>query len=290
MLYGALEAGGTKMVMAMIDEGGNQLKRQVIPTRTPEETMPEMIQFFRENKAGALGVGCFGPLDLNPASPGYGRILSTPKLSWRNYPILDAFIEALDVPVALDTDVNAAALAEWKLGAAKGLNGCMYVTIGTGIGGGIISNGRILHGTMHPELGHILLQPSPDDPMPEGICPYHQGCLEGLASGPSIERRWKISARDLPPAHPAWELESGYLARLCADAMLFVAPERIILGGGIMHQQFLLDAIRRKTAELLGGYLPDLSWGKNREEYIVPPALGDHSGILGAWLLSRQAG
>lgn len=287
--YGALEAGGTKMVLAVISEEGTILERTSIPTRTPEETMPEMIAFFENRKTAALGIGCFGPLDLNPLSPAFGSITATPKLAWRGYPILKAFQEKLRIPAALDTDVNGAALAESVLGAARGLESCLYVTVGTGIGGGVIINGRPVHGLMHPEIGHIPVRPVPGDPMPEGICPYHGCCLEGMASGPSMEKRWGISARALPPDHPAWELEAAYLAQLCCTAMLSFSPEKIILGGGVMQQKSLFPMIREKTAALLRGYIAVPAVESGLAGYITEPGLGIDSGILGAYLLARQA-
>ena len=287
--YGALEAGGTKMVMAVADEEGRILERTSIPTRTPEETMPEMAAFFAERSVEALGIGCFGPLDLNPASPSYGWITATPKLAWRNYPILQAFREKLGIPAALDTDVNGAALAESVLGAAKGLDSCLYVTVGTGIGGGLIIHGKPVHGLMHPEIGHIRVRPAPGDPMPEGICPYHGCCAEGMASGPSIQKRWGVSAKELPPEHPAWETEADYLAQLCADAMLSFSPEKIILGGGVMQQKFLFPVIREKTLAILGGYISSPAVEAGLADYITEPGLGTESGILGAYLLARQA-
>ena len=288
-LYGALEAGGTKMVLAVADEKGKLLERVSIPTRTPEETMPEMTAFFRRTPIRALGIGCFGPLDLNPDSPAFGSITATPKLPWRNYPIVPAFREALGIPVALDTDVNAAALAEAALGAAKGLESCLYVTVGTGIGGGLIIHGKPVHGLTHPEIGHIRVNPLPDDPMPEGICPYHGCCLEGMASGPALEKRWGVPARELPEDHPAWKLESAYLAQLCAIALNAFSPEKIILGGGVMQQKFLFPEIRRKTAELLGGYIVHPAVDAGLADLITEPGLGTDSGILGAWLLAKQA-
>ena len=287
--YGALEAGGTKMVLAIMDEQGQFLDNAVLPTRTPEETMPEMIRFFAGHELSALGVGSFGPLDLHPDSPSYGTFLETPKLAWRHYPLLRAFRDALKLPVGLDTDVNAAALAEAKLGAARGLNSCLYVTVGTGIGGGLILSGRPVHGLMHPEIGHVSVSPLPEDPMPGGICPWHGHCLEGLASGPAIEKRWGISARKLPPEHPAWQLESGYLAQLCAMALLSFSPEKIILGGGVMQQKFLLPLIREKTVRLLNGYLPVPAVAAGLTDVIVAPGLDTRSGITGAWLLALEA-
>ncbi len=287
--YGALEAGGTKMVLAVFDGEGQETDRQVLPTLTPEETMPQMIDFFRGKGISALGIGCFGPLDLNQASASFGCITRTPKLAWRGYPVLRAFEEALSVPVRLDTDVNGAALAEARLGAARGLSSCLYLTVGTGIGGGLIVGGQPVHGLMHPEIGHLLLTPEEGDPAPAGFCPYHPHCAEGLASGPAIEKRWGVSAKDLPADHPAWALEAAYLAQLCADAMLAFSPEKIILGGGVMHQTFLFPMIREKTVQLLNGYIPVPAVESGLRDYIVPTGLGDNSGILGAWLLAKEA-
>ena len=288
-LYGALEAGGTKMVMAVADESGKLIERVSIPTRTPGETMPEMIAFFRARSVAALGIGCFGPLELRRTASNYGSITATPKLAWRGYPILAAFREALGVPAELDTDVNGAALAEAELGAARGLESCLYVTVGSGIGGGLIIHGRPVHGLMHPEIGHIPVRIDPDDPLTRGICPYHPACLEGLASGPAIERRWGLSAKELPDDHPAWELECGYLAQLCATALLAFSPERIILGGGVMQKKQLFPRIRMRTVELLGGYVPIPEVENGLRECIVEPGLGVDSGILGAYLLARKA-
>ena len=288
--YGALETGGTKMVLAVLDEQGNFLERAKLPTKTPQETMAEMIAFFREHPVSALGIGSFGPLDLNPSSPTFGSITATPKLSWRNFPIVPEFTKALQIPVAMDTDVNAAALAESVLGAAKGLESCLYVTVGTGIGGGLIVNGKPVHGLLHPEIGHIRVSPLPGDPLPKGSCPYHGCCLEGMAAGPAMKEKWGLSARELPESHPAWELESDYLSQLCAIAILSFSPEKIILGGGVMQQKFLFPRIRQKTLKALGGYIVHPAVEEGLANYIVEPGLGTNSGILGAWLLAKNAG
>ena len=287
--YGALEAGGTKMVLAVFDENGTLTDRAVYPTLTPAETVPRMTEYFRRFALAALGIGSFGPLDLNSASPTFGYITATPKVAWRNYPLLPAFRQALKVPIGFDTDVNAAALAEARLGAARGLDSCLYVTIGTGIGGGLIVGGEPVHGLMHPEIGHITVVPEPNDPMPRGICPYHSHCLEGLASGPAIEKRWGKPARELPPDHPGWELESAYLAQLCSNAVLSFSPEVIILGGGVMQQKFLLPMIRDKVLKLLNGYIAHPAIATDMAEYIVEPGLGTRSGITGAFFLALEA-
>ena len=288
--YGALEAGGTKMVLAILDENGGFAERLTVPTGTPEETMPRMLDFFSGHTLEAMGIAAFGPLVLDKRSPDYGSIGATPKLAWRNYPLAKVFKDRLCVPVVLDTDVNGAALAEYTSGAAKGLESCVYVTVGTGIGGGLVINGAPVHGLMHPELGHILIVPGPEDPMPQGICPSHGHCLEGLASGPSMQRRWGVPARELPPDHPGWALESAYLAQLCTFLMLAVSPQKIILGGGVMQHTELFPLIRQETLRLLNGYITSPVIDDGLKEYIVMPGLGTNSGILGAYQLARHAG
>lgn len=287
--FGALEAGGTKMVLSIVDESGNRLDRISLPTLTPEETMPGMLDYFKKNEIAALGIGCFGPLDLNPASPQYGTITSTPKLAWRQYPLVQAFKKALAVPVKIDTDVNGAALAEATMGAAKGLKSCLYVTVGTGVGGGLVVEGNLVHGLVHPEFGHMLLQTMPTDPMPQGVCPYHNGCLEGLAAGPAIEKRWNCSAKELTPDHAAWDLEADYLAQMCVNAIVMISPEKIILGGGVMQQKHLFPRIHKRVQALLNGYVCHAMVEDRIEEYIVEPGLDVHSGVMGAYLLAKQA-
>ena len=287
MFYGAIEAGGTKMVLAIFDENCNIIEQKSIPTLTPEETMPVMIDFFKGKEIKALGVGSFGPLDLNENSPTFGYITSTPKLPWRNYPLIPELEKALNVKCVLDTDVNAAALCEAKMGAAKGLKNCVYLTIGTGIGAGVYCEGKLVHGGLHPEWGHMPLHVRADDPMPQGMCPYHGACLEGLASGPAIEKRWGVSAKELAPDHPAWELEAYYLSLVGAIALTTLATEKIILGGGVMSQTHLFPMIRKKTAELLNGYLQSPN-ALNLDETIVPPECFPLSGLIGSVLLVKE--
>ena len=286
---GALEAGGTKMVLAIYDEAGQELERLTLPTETPDKTMPPMQAFFRDNGIDALGVGSFGPLALGKADPNYGAITTTPKLAWRNYPLLQRLTEGLDIPSAIDTDVNAAALAEAEAGAARGCHSAVYVTIGTGIGAGICIDGRPVHGMLHPEAGHMLLRPHPDDPLPRGVCPYHDGCLEGLAAGPALGARANGNAKDLPDDHPLFALEAHYLAQMCVNLILTVSPEKIILGGGVMQRASLFPMIRRETQRLLGGYVQTEQVLSGIEDYIVPPALFPVSGLYGSYLLGRQA-
>lgn len=290
MLIGALEAGGTKMVCSIGTPQGGVLQRASFPTLSPDVTVPQIAEFIGKFDVSALGIGSFGPLDLNPSSPTYGYITSSPKAEWRNYPLLRELRDRLGVPAAIDTDVNAAALAEATMGAGAGLGSLLYVTVGTGVGGGLMIGGKLVHGLVHPELGHMILSPLDADPMPDGICPFHRHCLEGLACGPAIEKRWGLSAKLMTEDHPAWELEAAYLAQMCVNAICTVSPEIIVLGGGVMQQQHLFPRIRRKTLSLLGGYVAsDRITPEGIDRYIVPPALGVNSGVTGALLLGAQA-
>lgn len=289
MRLGALEAGGTKMVCAIGDENGSVFERESYPTRMPEETIPNIIGFFRDRNIEALGIGSFGPLCLDPDDPAFGNITTTPKPGWGNYPLASALKEALGVPVGIDTDVNAAALSEAKLGAGKGLDSLAYYTVGTGVGGGFYYQGKLLHGLVHPEMGHILLRPDPRDPAPKGFCPYHDGCVEGMACGTAIEKRWGVSARQLPADHVAWDVEAEYLAQLCANTILMLSPKRIVLGGGVMHQLHLFPKIRALVLEKLNGYVAHPAVLERIDSYIVPPALGDNAGAAGSLLLALEA-
>ncbi len=289
MRLGALEAGGTKMVCAIGDESGKVFDRESYPTLEPENTIPAILNYFKDKNIQALGIGSFGPLNLDPTDPAFGSITTTPKPGWANYPLRHRLMEALKVPVGIDTDVNAAALAEARLGAGKGLNSLVYYTIGTGIGGGAMVEGRLLHGLVHPEMGHILLRPDPRDPAPHGFCPYHDGCLEGMANGPAIEKRWGISAKELPEDHIAWEIEAEYLAQMCVSTIVTLSPQKIVLGGGVMHQTHLFPRIRRRTLEMLNNYVAHPAILKDMDNYIVPPALGDNAGAAGSLLLALEA-
>lgn len=287
-LFGALEAGGTKMVCAVGDEQGNILERISLPTRTPETTMPEMLAFFRNKNLQAIGIGCFGPVDLDRASPTYGSILSTPKLSWQKFPIVQEFENALGIPAGFDTDVNAAALGEATWGCARDVNSSVYITVGTGVGMGIIIEGRPLHGMMHPEAGHIFMDRHPNDPMERSVCPYHDNCLEGLASGPSIERRWGKKAQELAGSAVVWELEAYYIGQAVCDYIMILSPEKIILGGGVMHQEQMLPLVRGEVRRQLNGYL-DSRGLRDLDNYIVPISLGDNQGVMGAVKLAMDA-
>ena len=286
---GALEAGGTKMVLAVYEENGTELERLTLPTETPDVTMPKMIEFFRKYEIDALGVGSFGPLDLNPASPTYGYITSTPKLAWKDYPLLETLLDGRDIPAGIDTDVNAAIIAEAEMGAARGCQNAVYVTIGTGVGGGVLSNGKTVHGLLHPEVGHALLVPHPDDPNPRGVCPYHAGCIEGLAAGPAIGARIQGDAKDLPDDHPTFAIEAYYLAQMCVNLIMTLSPERIILGGGVMQRQGLMEKVRSETLRLLNGYIQSPAILEHIDEYIVYPELFPVSGLVGSYLIGKKA-
>ena len=285
---GALEAGGTKMVLAIYQEDGTELERITLPTETPEVTMPKMIKFFRDHNIDALGVGTFGPVDLNPESPTYGYITSTPKLAWQNYPIVEEFKKALGIPVGFDTDVNAAALGEATWGCTKELDNSIYITVGTGVGVGVIINRKPYHGMIHPEGGHILLQRHPNDPMVGSGCPFHENCLEGLAAGPSLEKRWGVKGAELSERKEVWELEAYYLGQAIVDYIMILSPERIILGGGVSHQKQLLPMVREEVKRQLAGYIK----GKGIEDldsYIVPISLNDNQGAMGCIKLAVEA-
>lgn len=284
-IYGSIEAGGTKFVCAVSDEGLNILERVSFPTTTPEETMPLVIDFFKQYEATlkAIGIGSFGPIDINKKSETYGFITSTPKLAWQNYDVLGEMKKHFDLPMAFTTDVNAAAYGEYKLGNGKGKESVVYYTIGTGVGGGAIQQGHFIEGFSHPEMGHTLVQPHPDDNF-EGVCPFHGNCLEGMAAGPSIEKRFGVKGQDLPEDHPFWHIEATYIAQCAYNTTLMMSPEVIIFGGGVMHQQHMVDKVHAAFEELMNGYVKY----PNVADYIVTPALGDNAGTLGCLSLAKD--
>lgn len=286
MVLGALEAGGTKMVCAIGNEQGEILERISIPTKTPEATLPALAGFFREHQAEALGIGCFGPIDLNRASATYGYITTTPKLAWQNCDIVGVFKRELGIPVGFDTDVNGSALGEATWGITQGLENSMYITIGTGIGAGIIVNGKLLHGMLHPEAGHILLKPREDDAY-AGKCPFHKTCFEGLAAGPAIEARWGKKGIELAERREVWELEAYYIGQALVNYIVTLSPQRIILGGGVMHQKQLMPLIREEVKRQLNGYIVTKEL-EDMERYIVLPSLNDNQGIMGALKLGLE--
>lgn len=286
MRLGALEAGGTKMVCAVVSGDGEVLDRMETPTLTPAETVPQMIEWFTARDVDALGIGAFGPTCVDPNDERYGSILQTPKLAWRGHGLRAAFADALGIPVAYDTDVNVACLGEVVFGCCKGLEDAVYVTIGTGVGAGVMCAGRLLHGMLHPEAGHMLVRTRPTE---EGrcVCPSHASCLEGLASGPAIAARWGKPAAELADNDEVWALEGDYLGQMCANLVLMYSPRRIVLGGGVMHQEQLYGIVRKKTLEYLGGYIQTAEL-KDMESYIRAPGCGGDQGILGAAELARR--
>lgn len=287
MLLGALEAGGTKMVCAIGEENGRILEQVSIPTRTPKETIPEILDYFTGKDIAALGIGAFGPIDVIEGSNSFGFILNTPKLAWKNFDLVASIQKELNLPIGLDTDVNSSCLGEVTFGCAKGLDSVIYITIGTGVGVGIYVNGKMLHGMLHPEAGHVLLSKHPEDDY-NGKCPYHINCFEGLAAGPAIEERWGRKAIDLGYRDEVWELEAYYISQALVNYILTLAPQKIILGGGVMHQMQLFPLIRSNVKKLLGGYI-NTKEINNLEQYIVPSSLNDNQGIMGCIELARIA-
>lgn len=288
MRIGALEAGGTKMVCAIGDETGKIYEQESFPTVTPEETLPQLLDYFKGKEIEALGIACFGPIDLDRDSDNYGYITTTPKTAWMNTDIAGYFANGLNVPVGFDTDVNGSLLGEVTYGQAKGLGDAVYYTIGTGVGAGVMSGGKLVHGAMHPEAGHMLLRVREDDPMPEGICPFHGACLEGMAAGPSLEKRWGKKAIEMKDDAKVWDLEAYYLAQCMVTTTLMLSPKIIILGGGVMHQTQLFPLVREKTRELLNGYIKN-DTVNDMDHYIVPASLHDDQGIMGCLKLGFDA-
>lgn len=293
MLYGALEAGGTKMICAVGNEDGQILEQVSIPTSAPEETMPKITEFFRakidqEDPIQALGIACFGPVDVRKGSKTYGNILYTPKIAWRNFPIVATLKEALrDIPIGFDTDVNGSLLGEATWGAAKDLSDAVYITIGTGIGMGAISGGNPIHGMLHPEAGHIKMSVIPGDEY-KGHCPSHGTCFEGMASGPAIEARWGKPGKELSEMPEVWELEAKYIAQALSSIIFTLSPQKIILGGGVMEQAQLFPLVRKYVLEYINDYI-DTKELRNINSYITPAALNGNQGIMGALKLAELA-
>jgi fructokinase len=289
-LFGAIEAGGTKFVCGM-GTGPEDLAVIQIPTTTPESTLPAAVDFFKNSKKPiqAIGIGSFGPVDLHAGSPTFGYITSTPKPGWRDFDLAGTIAGSMQVPVGFDTDVNAAALGEARWGAAVGLADFLYLTVGTGIGGGAIINGSVLHGLVHAEMGHILIPHDySTDPFP-GNCPFHGDCLEGLASGPAMQARWNIPPDQLPAHHAGWTLEARYLALGLASWVCTLSPQRVIIGGGVLQPPHLILAIRKDLSSLLNGYIQARELTDCMDAYIVRPGLGNRSGVLGALVLAERA-
>ena len=279
-LYGGLEAGGTKMVCALGYADGTIEDKISFPTTTPEKSIPRIIEYFKDKEICSLGIGSFGPVDVNPDSETYGNILDSPKLAWQHYPLKKVLEDALCVPIKVDTDVNGSCLGEMTFGCAEGMDNVGYVTIGTGIGAGMAVNGQLVHGMGHPEFGHILVSRIEGDDY-KGKCPFHPTCFESLASGPAIEERWGKKAEELTDRSEVWEMEADYIAQGLMAMVLTISPRKIILGGGVMHQQQLFPLIRKKLKEKLAGYIHTRELD-DIDDYVVPASLDDEQGIKGA--------
>jgi len=293
-LFGAIEAGGTKFVCA-VGTGPDDIRAESrFPTTTPAETMAQANAFFHEQEKAhgplaAIGISAFGPIDPHPDSPTFGHITTTPKLAWQHAPIVPMVREHFDVPIGFDTDVNGAALGEQRWGAAQGLDTFVYLTIGTGIGGGGMVNGKLMHGLMHPEMGHMYVPHDWErDPFP-GVCPFHGDCLEGLANGPALEARWKQRGETFPPDHKAWLLEAHYVALGLVNIITILSPQRIILGGGVMGSPHIFPLIHREVRHQLKGYIQMPEMDETIAGYIVPPGLGNQAGMLGSIALAQNA-
>ena len=286
---GAIEAGGTKFVLALAGRDNHVIDQAVITTRTPAETFSDMHEWFersaaRHGRIGGFGIGSFGPIGLDPAQADFASFTTTPKPGWSGANFMDA-LASFDAPLAIDTDVNAAALGEWLRGAGRGCGSLAYTTIGTGIGTGVIKDGAVLAGFSHYESGHLLVRRDPARDAFAGVCPFHGDCAEGLASGPAVLARW---GHDLSRAsEDQVALIADYVAQLAAALVLLHRPERLIFGGGVMKAPGMIEALRPLTRERLGGYIAE--WDEDLSLRIVPPGLGDEAGITGAIELGRRA-
>jgi fructokinase len=294
-LFGGIEAGGSKFVCAVGNATGKIDKKIVIPTSTPDETIPQVIKFFQATNLNkplsAIGIATFGPVDLDVRSPHYGYVTTPPKPGWKHFNFVGALREAFpNLPIGFDTDVNGAAIGEYRWGAAKGLDTFLYVTVGTGIGAGEMVSGKLVHGLLHPEMGHMFVPHERHQDDFDGVCPFHGDCLEGLASGPAMQKRWNVKTpSDLPIDHPAWDLEAHYLAYAFANCVLIVSPQKIILGGGVTKRKEIFPKIRDKVQKFLNGYIKHEKILTNIDTFIVEPGLGEQSGICGAIALAEQA-
>jgi fructokinase len=284
--FGAVEAGGTKFVCAVGTGPGDIADRVRIPTTTPDETLAAVSDYFRGHALEAVGIATFGPVELRRSHPRFGRIGRTPKPGWEGADLVEAVTRVLDVPVGVDTDVNGAALAEARWGAGRGKSPVLYVTVGTGLGGGAAIDGRTLRGLVHPEMGHVSVERMADDTF-SGVCPFHGDCLEGMASGTALQARWGRPATDLGPDHyAAVAIEAHYLAAGFRQMVYVLAPEVIVMGGGVAHLRGVHEAVNRDLVDLMAGYAvqPEHTRG-----FVVPPGLGDDAGVAGALALAAAA-
>ena len=293
-VFAGIEAGGTKWVCMIASHPEDIRAITRFKTRDPEKTIGFAIDFIKgqvpdSGDLQGIGIGSFGPLDLNKDSSTYGYLTTTPKKGWASTDLLTPFKKEINLPIGIDTDVNAAALGEHIWGAGQGLSDFIYLTVGTGIGGAAITNHKLVHGMIHPEMGHMLIPHDLERDPFSGKCPFHGDCLEGLATGPAIKARWGQPAEDLPPNHPAWQLEAYYLGLGIANLITVLSPQRVILGGGVMNQGHLFPLIRREVRKQLRDYIAAAEIMEENEKFLVAPALGSQAGVLGAIALAQQA-
>ncbi len=287
-VYGGVETGGTWCVCALGTGPGELCAREQFPTTSSEETLERIVKFFGEHPSpDAVGIGSFGPVDLDLSSATWGEVTTTPKPGWQHTPVATVLRDRLKVPVAFDTDVNAAAVAEQRWGAGQGRGTVCYLTVGTGIGAGLVIDGKPLHGLIHPEVGHLRVPHDSRRDAFAGNCPAHGDCWEGLASGTAMAERWGQPPAELPEGHPAWPLEADYLALGILAIVCVASPERVIAGGGVMSRPALMRMVRRRLVKLVAGYLDTPALSSGIDEYLVPPALGDDAGVLGAIALAQ---
>lgn len=283
MYFAAIEAGGTKFVCSIGDDEFNIIERISIPTEGPEETMSQVVSFLKKYPIISLGIGCFGPIELDENAEKYGYILNTPKIKWRNFNFMGYLKKHFDIPMRWTTDVNASAKGEKLFGAGKEHKNIVYYTFGTGVGGGAVYGNEFIQGFTHPEMGHMYVKKHTEDSF-EGICASHKDCLEGLASGPSIEARKNIKAADIPFEDKVWEFEAYYIAQCAINTMQILAPDCIVLGGGVMKKPGLIEKVKEQFLRLTNGYMeiPDV------ENYLKLPKLNDNSAVMGCFAMAKE--
>lgn len=282
-MYGSIELGGTKIRCAIFDEDGKIIKEIRIKTEDPNKNLEQASDFFKAENIKAIGVGAFGPIDLDKDSKNYGYILSTPKKLWRNFDLVGNLKKNLDIPIRLTTDVGASGIGEFFLGAARNKKSSLYLTIGTGIGGSFIVDGKIVEGFSHPEMGHIEISREVDDNF-KSVCDYHNSCFEGLCSGPAIEKRAGSKAEELEIDDPAFLITARYIAKALYTYTAILRPDIIIIGGGVANKARMIERIRKEFNKIKGEYLVLPS----SEEYIVFPNLGNEAGLIGGYILAKE--
>ncbi len=286
-MIGGIEAGGTKFVCCVADENMNITDRVTIETREPEYTMGKVFEFFKDKEIKSLGLAIFGPIDVDKSSETYGTILKTPKLAWANYNIYEALTKELKVPVEVETDVNGAALSEYYEGHGKGRKSVLYITIGTGIGAGFVSGGEVINGLTHPEMGHVLIQSREEDF--DGVCPFHKNCLEGMAAGPSILGRYGVKGTELPADHEVWDYIGDYVGQALMTYTLILAPDIILIGGGVARQEQLFKKFKENFSKYMNGYLSHKRYIDEVDDYIKYPKNGQDAGLVGSLYLAKKA-